>query len=73
MGYYHLSLFFLIVTACIFQQFVPSLSSLYDAKILLVPLVFLCAVVTVDTGPMLILGFVAGFLWDAQHLSLIHI
>lgn len=68
MGYYHLSLFFLIVTACIFQQFVPSLSSLYDAKILLVPLVFLCAVVTVDTGPMLILGFVAGFLWDAQHV-----
>ena len=50
MGYYHLSLFFLIVTACIVQQFVPSLSSLYDAKILLVPLVFLCAVVTVDTA-----------------------
>jgi len=68
MGWYHLSLFFLIITACIFQQFFPSFGSLYDAGILIVPLVFLCAAVTVDAGPMLVFAFVAGFLWDAQHV-----
>lgn len=68
MGWYHLSLLFLVITACIFQQFTPSFQSLCDAGILLVPLVFLCAAVTVGAGPMLLLAFTAGFLWDAQHV-----
>ena len=68
MGWYHLSLLFLVITACIFQQFTPTFHSLCDAGILLVPLVFLCSAVTVGAGPMLLLAFTAGFLWDAQHV-----
>ena len=68
MGWYHLSLLFLVITACIFQQFTPTFHSLCDAGILLVPLVFLCCSVTVGAGPMLLLAFIAGFLWDAQHV-----
>jgi len=49
------------------QQFLPSLSTLYDARILIFPLVFLCAAVSVDFASMLLLAFICGFLWDAQN------
>lgn len=65
---YHLSLFALVVTACVLQQFAPAFEGLYEARILVVPLVFLCIAVTVHSGPMLVLAFVCGFLWDAQHI-----
>ena len=68
MGWYHLSLVCLVVTACILQQFSPAFESLYEGRILVVPLVFLCAAVTVHAGPMLLLAFIGGFLWDAQHV-----
>ena len=43
MGWYHLSLVCLVITACILQQFSPAFESLYEGRILVVPLVFLCA------------------------------
>lgn len=45
----------------------PAITSLYDARLLILPLAFLCCVVTVDFSPMLILAFVCGFIWDAQN------
>lgn len=65
---YLFSVVCLVLTSFIFQQFMPAFHGLYDARILLVPLVFLCSSVTVSTGAMLILAFLCGFLWDAQHL-----
>ncbi len=64
---YHLSLIALILIGCILQQFVPVITPLYDARALILPLVFLCAAVTVRLSMMLLLAFLAGFLWDAQH------
>ncbi len=65
---YLCSLVMLVFTACIAQQFVPVFMGLYEARILILPLVFLCSAVTVNAGPMLLLAFICGFLWDAQHL-----
>ena len=66
---YFASLVALIVTACIGQQFVPALEGLYEARVLLVPLVFLCSAVTISPRAMVPLAFIAGLLWDAQHYS----
>lgn len=63
---YHISLVFLILAACILQQFLPVFSLLYDARILLLQLVFLCSAVTIGFSPMLVLAFLCGILWDAQ-------
>lgn len=65
---YHLSLLAMVITACVVQQFSPTFGGLYDARILVLPLVFLCSAVTVNTGAMLLLAFACGFLWDAQHI-----
>jgi hypothetical protein len=48
----------MVITACILQQFSPAFEGLYEARVLVVPLVFLCAAVTVNVGPMLLLAFV---------------
>jgi cell shape-determining protein MreD len=56
----------LVLAAFILQQFLPALTGLHNARILLVQLVFLCTAVTVGTPTMLLLAFVCGFLWDAQ-------
>jgi cell shape-determining protein MreD len=63
---YALSLFLLILLSLAAQQFIPALTGLYNARLLLVTLVFLCASVTVGPPVMLALAFVCGFLWDAQ-------
>lgn len=49
------------------QQFLPAIGGLYGARVLIFPLVFLCAAVTVEIPTMLGLAFLCGFLWDAQH------
>ena len=49
------------------QQFLPAISGLYGARVLLLPLVFLCCSVSVDFATMLLLAFICGLLWDAQH------
>jgi hypothetical protein len=63
---YALSLFLLILLALAAQQFIPVLTGLYNSRLLLITLVFLCASVTVGPPVMLALAFVCGFLWDAQ-------
>lgn len=50
------------------QQFLPAIPGLYGARILILPLVFLCTAVSVNFATMLLLAFICGFLWDAQHV-----
>ena len=57
----------LVIAACILQQFMPAVTSLFDARVLLLHLVFLCCAVTVGFAPMLGLAFLSGFLWDANN------
>jgi len=63
---YSLSLFVLLLLALVAQQFIPSLTGLFNSRLLLVTLVFLCASVTVGPPVMLAMAFSCGFLWDAQ-------
>lgn len=63
---YSLSLFILVLLALVVQQFIPSLTGLFNSRLLLVTLVFLCASVTVGPPVMLAMAFTCGFLWDAQ-------
>ena len=64
---YTLSLLIMILLALVAQQFIPALTGLFNSRLLLVTLVFLCASVTVGPPVMLALAFVCGFLWDAQN------
>ncbi|WP_193214887.1 hypothetical protein [Luteolibacter marinus] len=63
---YTFSLLILVLFALVAQQFIPALTGLFNSRLLLVTLVFLCASVTVRTPVMLVLAFICGFLWDAQ-------
>ncbi len=56
----------LLLAAFVVQQFLPVFTGLYDSRILLVQLVFLCAAVTVGQPTMLLLAFIGGFFWDAH-------
>ncbi len=56
----------LLIAAFVIQQFLPAFTGLYDSRILLVQLVFLCCAVTVGQPTMLLLAFIGGFFWDAQ-------
>ncbi len=64
---YTFTIILLLLIANIAQQFIPILTELYNARVLLIPLVFLCAAVTVNYASMLLLAFLCGFLWDAQN------
>lgn len=64
---YSLSLLLLVMAALVAQQFIPALTGLYNSRLLLVTLVFLCASVTVGPPVMLMMAFVCGFLWDTQN------
>lgn len=64
---YTFSLLLLVLAALVLQQFLPAFTGLYNSRLLLVTLVFLCASVTVGPPVMLALAFVCGFLWDAQN------
>ncbi|MBT8038291.1 MAG: hypothetical protein KJO21_12180 [Verrucomicrobiae bacterium] len=64
---YTISVILLTLAACMVQQFLPAISGLHGARVLILPLVFLCAAASVDFPPMLLLAFICGFLWDAQH------
>lgn len=65
---YTISLILLVLAACMVQQYLPAIPALYGARILILPLVFLCAAVSVNFATMLLLAFICGFLWDAQHV-----
>ncbi len=67
--YIVITLLFLPAASAV-QHMLPVVGVLHGARLLLVPLVFLCCAVTVDLPVMLLLAFVAGFLWDAQSVVL---
>ncbi|MBK1834050.1 hypothetical protein [Roseibacillus ishigakijimensis] len=67
---YLFSVLGLLLTAFVLRQFIPVLPDFYHARLFLVPLVFICAAVTLDVTGMLLLSFVCGLLWDAQHIIL---
>ncbi len=63
---YSFTTILLLLAAFVVQQFLPALTGLHQARILLVQLVFLCAAVTVGQPTMLLLAFIGGFFWDAH-------
>lgn len=67
---YLLTVLALLIVAFILRQFIPVFPSLYHVRFFLVPLIFICAAVTLDVVGVLLLSFVCGFLWDAQHTIL---
>jgi len=64
---YHISIIILLILAGIAQHLVPAISSLYDSRLLILPLFFLCASVTSGAPMMLLMAFIGGFIWDCQH------
>ena len=56
----------LLLASFVVQQFIPAFTGMHQSRIFLVPLVFLCAAVTVEQPTMLLLAFIGGFLWDAN-------
>lgn len=57
-----------LVLAVVFQQWIPSFGhSLYESRILLVPLTFFCIVHTQNYIATLILALITGCLWDSEH------
>ncbi len=67
---YLLTVLGLLLMAFLLRQFIPVLPQFFNARLLIVPLVFLCAAVTLDVGGMLLLSFACGLLWDAEHTIL---
>lgn len=64
---YHISIIFLILAACILQQFLPAITGFHDARIHIFALTFLCCAVTIGFSPMLMIAYLCGFIWDAQN------
>lgn len=67
---YLLTVIGLLLLAFILRQFIPVFPQFYHARLFLVPLVFICASVTLNVSGMLLLSFICGLLWDAQHIIL---
>ena len=63
---YSISVLFLILLAVIFQQFLPAFIGLYNSRVFLLLIVFLCVAVTVPLPVMFLYALICGFLWDAQ-------
>jgi hypothetical protein len=63
---YCITLLFLLLLAVIAQQFLPSFGLLYNARIFLLLIVFLCIAVSVPLPVMFLYALMCGFFWDAQ-------
>jgi cell shape-determining protein MreD len=63
---YSISLLIVILLAVIAQQFLPTFIELYNARVFLLLIVFLCVAVTVPLPVMFLFALICGFLWDAQ-------
>lgn len=57
----------LLILAFFLQEFIPVLEWAYHSRMLLVHATFFCAAVTVPYPVMLMLAFVAGFVWEARY------
>ena len=67
---YLLTVLLLLLFAFILRQFIPVFPEFHHVRFFLVPLIFICAAVTLDVIGVLLLSFVCGLLWDAQHIIL---
>lgn len=67
---YLLTVLVILLVAFLLRQFIPVFPQFYHARFFLVPLIFICAAVTLDVVGMLLLSFLCGLLWDAQHTIL---
>lgn len=67
---YLLTVLVMLLAAFVLRQFVPVFPEFYHVRFFLVLLIFICAAVTLDVVGMLLLSFVCGVLWDAQHIIL---
>lgn len=61
-------LFLLTLVAMLVQDFMPAISWAYEARFLIVPMLFFAISVAVPFPLMLCFALVTGFLWDARHL-----
>ena len=59
--------FVLISLSFIIQEFIPSIGVFYQAHLLIVPVVFFAAAITLPFPLMLAAAFFTGFIWDARH------
>ena len=50
------------------QEFIPVVTWAYEARLLLVPVVFFACAVALPFPLMLVFAFATGFVWDARHL-----
>ncbi len=56
----------MLLLSFMIQQFMPTFTAFYNARIFLILIVFLCLSVTVPMPLMLLFALMFGFLWDAQ-------
>lgn len=67
--------FFFLVAALFFslvgQQFIPALPWFFGARVLLMPIVFFYGALAMPFWAMLILAYLAGFMWDALNVQMI--
>ncbi len=63
-----LSLAMLLALSFLAQEFIPVIPWAYEARLLLVPVVFFACAVAVPFPLMLLFAFATGFVWDARHL-----
>jgi hypothetical protein len=61
-------LLFSLALSFIVQEFIPAVPWAYEARLLLVPVVFFASAVAAPFPMMLLFAFVTGFVWDARHL-----
>lgn len=63
-----LSLALMLTLSFLAQEFIPVVPWAYEARLLLVPVVFFACAVALPFPLMLLFAFSTGLLWDARHL-----
>ena len=69
-------IFFFVLILALFcsligQEFLPALPWFYGARVLLMPVVFFYGALAMPFWSMLVLAWVAGFMWDALNIQII--
>lgn len=65
---FNLIVIIFMVCAFVVEEFMPAISIAQHARLFLAPVFFFSAAVAVPFPVMLILAFMAGFMWDARYL-----
>jgi hypothetical protein len=66
--FFYPMLLLLLALSFVVQEFIPAVPWAYDARLLLVPVVYFASAVAAPFPVMLLLAFITGFVWDARHL-----